>query len=194
MTTIYLVRHAQADNQFEDDFARPLTEKGIKDRHLVARFLAGKNIDLVFSSPYKRAIDTIQSFADTQDCPIQIDENLRERVVGRGRDCTMELLRRRQWSDWGFALPEGECLSQVQNRNIASLNTMIDTHGGKNIAVSSHGVAIGTILKYYDHDFSFDDFMRLGPINPFIIRLDLDGPVCENIEFIDVFQNELQEG
>ena len=51
MTTIYFVRHAEADNSNRDGRNRSLTEKGMKDRALVTKFLLGKNISAVISSP-----------------------------------------------------------------------------------------------------------------------------------------------
>jgi 2,3-bisphosphoglycerate-dependent phosphoglycerate mutase len=39
MTTVYFIRHAQADNSVCDGRIRPLTEKGLVDRKLVAEFL-----------------------------------------------------------------------------------------------------------------------------------------------------------
>ena len=51
MTTIYFMRHAQADNSVRDGRIRPLTEKGLADRKLVTEFLQDKDIDVVVSSP-----------------------------------------------------------------------------------------------------------------------------------------------
>ena len=63
MTHLYYVRHAQPDYSVHDDLTRPLTEKGMRDCALVTDFLTDKSIDRVFSSPYKRAVDTVQPFA-----------------------------------------------------------------------------------------------------------------------------------
>ena len=79
MTTIYFIRHAEADNSNRDGRNRPLTEKGMKDRALVTEFLQDKSIDAVVSSPFKRAICTIADFAEQNDCEIEIVEDFRER-------------------------------------------------------------------------------------------------------------------
>ncbi len=62
MTTIYFVRHAKPDYQNHNDRLRELTEKGLEDSRSVTAFLSDKKIDLIFSSPYRRAIDTIKNF------------------------------------------------------------------------------------------------------------------------------------
>jgi 2,3-bisphosphoglycerate-dependent phosphoglycerate mutase len=56
MTTVYFVRHAEADNSVRDGRTRPLTDKGMNDCALVTAFLKDKKIDVVLSSPFKRSI------------------------------------------------------------------------------------------------------------------------------------------
>ena len=63
MTNIYFIRHAEPNYENHDDTLRELTAKGLKDRKLVTAFLSDKNIDVVISSPYKRAYDTVYDFA-----------------------------------------------------------------------------------------------------------------------------------
>ncbi len=64
MTTVYFVRHAAPNLHNHDDLTRELTEQGLQDRKQVTAFLRDKGIDVIFSSPYKRAVDTIKEFAD----------------------------------------------------------------------------------------------------------------------------------
>lgn len=78
MTTVYFIRHAQSDSSIHDPILRPLTEKGLRDRSLVTNFLLDKNIDFAFSSPYKRAVDTIAEFTDRRGIEIQIIDDFRE--------------------------------------------------------------------------------------------------------------------
>ena len=49
MTTVYFVRHAEADNTNRDGRNRPLTVKGLADRKLVTNFFQDKDIDAVLS-------------------------------------------------------------------------------------------------------------------------------------------------
>ena len=79
MTTVYFIRHAEADNTMRDGRNRPLTEKGMNDRRLVTEFLQDKSIEAVLSSPFKRAVDTIAGFADGAGFEIEIIEDFRER-------------------------------------------------------------------------------------------------------------------
>ena len=63
MTNIYFVRHAEPNYNNHDDLTRELSPKGMTDRELVTAFLADKQVDIVLSSPYKRAVDTVTHFA-----------------------------------------------------------------------------------------------------------------------------------
>lgn len=78
MTTVYFVRHAQSDASVQDPLLRPLTEQGLRDRRLVTEFLSGREVAALFSSPYKRAVDTLADFAEKQGLPVQIVEDFRE--------------------------------------------------------------------------------------------------------------------
>ena len=81
MTTVYFVRHAEPNYANHNDVQRELTDKGLLDRELVTQYLADKEIDVVLSSPYKRAVDTVRDFADKNRLTIQTVEDFRERKV-----------------------------------------------------------------------------------------------------------------
>ncbi len=80
MTTIYFVRHAHS-TYTKEERERPLSEKGQLDAENVTSLLKDAHIDVVISSPYKRAIQTVQGIANTYDVSIQIEEDLRERLL-----------------------------------------------------------------------------------------------------------------
>ena len=81
MTNIYFIRHCEPDYTNHDDKIRPLTKKGLQDSLLVTKFLADKNIDTALSSPYKRAVDTIKDFSNSQNLTIELIEDFRERKI-----------------------------------------------------------------------------------------------------------------
>lgn len=59
MTELYFVRHAHADYS-EDEYHRPLSLNGIRDVERVTSLFNDQHIDAIYSSPYKRAIQTVQ--------------------------------------------------------------------------------------------------------------------------------------
>ena len=66
MTKVYFIRHAEPNYNNRDDMTRELSAKGMVDRELVTQFLSEKNIEIVLSSPYKRAVDTVAHLADSK--------------------------------------------------------------------------------------------------------------------------------
>ena len=66
MTKVYFIRHAEPNYNNHNDALRELSPKGTKDRKLVTEFLKDKQIDVVLSSPYKRAVDTVRDIEDSE--------------------------------------------------------------------------------------------------------------------------------
>jgi len=187
MTTIYFIRHAQSDLSVHDERVRPLTEKGLKDCTLVTEFLRGKNIDIILSSPYKRAVDTISGFAKSANLPIQTVNDFRERGVDNVWIEDFKTFSKKQWVDFSYKLSDGECLAEVQERNISELNEVLTRYKNKNIVIGTHGTALSTIINYYDNTYGFDDFMAMVNIMPWVVKMEFDKNVCIGIEKIDLF-------
>lgn len=174
MTKIFYVRHAEPNYHNHDDATRELSPKGMLDRKLVTQFLLDKEIDIAVSSPFKRAIDTIQEFTDLADLEIEIIEEFRERKVDSVWIDDFESFTRNQWRDFSFKLSDGECLQEVQKRNIAALLRLIEKYRGKNIVIGGHGTALSTILNYYDASFGYKSFANMKEKMPWIVELHFD--------------------
>ena len=187
MTTIYFVRHAQSDYRIHDDMIRPLSAKGAVDTVLVTEFLFNKQIDEILSSPYRRAIDTIADFANKVKLPIQIIDDFRERKVDSVWIDDFKAFSEKQWNDFSYKLSDGECLAEVQDRNIAALNSVLSKYKNKNIVIGTHGTALSTIINYYDHTYNFADFMAMVDIMPWVVKMDFNDDGCISIEKIDLF-------
>ncbi len=83
MKTLYLVRHAKSSwgDPSQDDFDRPLNDRGIQDAPRMAIKLQEREIspDLLLSSPAKRALSTCTLMAETLGYPathIKTDQRL----------------------------------------------------------------------------------------------------------------------
>ena len=121
MTNIYFVRHAEPNYENHDDRHRELTEKGLRDREAVTDYLMDKEIHAVLSSPYQRAVDTVKHFADARGMEIELVEDFRERKVDSVWIEDFNAFAKMQWADFSYKLTDGECLREVQERNIAAL-------------------------------------------------------------------------
>ena len=191
ITTIYFIRHAQSDFSVSDDRTRPLTEKGLDDRKLVTDFLWDKDVDTLISSPYKRAIDTIADFSEKKGLSIELIEDFREKksdynLITANMDVTV--FWQKQWADFNYKFGDGECLAEVQKRNIAAFKDVLKQYRNKTLAVGTHGMALSMIINYYDNTFGYDDFMMMVYINPWVAKMMFDYDKCVGIEKIDLFK------
>lgn len=182
MTQLYFVRHAQPLYRNHDDAGRELSPKGMEDRKLVTAFLMDKGIDAVLSSPYARAADTVRDFADTVRLPIIHMQDFREREVAGEWIDDFDTFCRNQWADFEYRLPEGECLREVQERNIAGVMRVLRDYEGQRVAIGSHGTAIATVLNYFDPSFGYEGFESIRRLMPWIVRLDFAGTTFLGME------------
>ncbi len=159
------------DENWKEDRTRPLTQIGLEDSKKVTEALADYKIDLFYSSPYKRSIDTILDCASKRNLIVHTDERFRERKQGAD---SFQFLEKR-WQDFRFCEEKGECLASVQQRNIQALTEILKQHPDKNIVIGTHGTALSTVLHYYDPTFGLEGFKRIWFSMPYIIKLDFDG-------------------
>ena len=174
MTTIYFVRHAEPNYNNHDDMTRELTAKGWADRKRVTEFLKDKNITKLYSSPYKRAVDTIGDFAEVSGLEIATDYDFRERKVGDGWIDDFDTFAQKQWEDFSYKLEHGESLGEVQERAVAALNKILDVCDNENVAVGIHGTALSVLVHYVDA-FSYAEFCRIVDVMPWIVEMKFDG-------------------
>lgn len=80
---IYLCRHGQTtgdiENRYGGDYEDHLTEEGNKQANSLADKLSNKNIEVIFSSPRIRALETSKIIKLKLGVEIKTVENLRER-------------------------------------------------------------------------------------------------------------------
>lgn len=186
MTTVYYVRHAEPNYANHNDLTRELTPKGLKDRELVTAFLADRSIDAVLSSPYKRAVDTVQGIADVCHKEIILIDDFRERRVGSEWIEDFDAFSRRQWAALTYKLSDGESLLEVQQRNMQALFCALDRYQNQNIVIGGHGTALSTILHFYEPAFGYESFREMAGKMPWIVRFTFDGCSCVNIQPYDI--------
>ena len=193
MTELYFVRHAEPDYSNHDDMSRPLTEKGLRDRLLAAQFLTERNITAVYSSPFKRAVDTVQPLADRLKLPVIADDDFRERRVDSVWVDDFDAFSRQQWADFDFRLTDGETLRTVETRNLAALHRVLNKHSDTAVAIGSHGTALSTLIHHYDSRFGYDAFKKIQKLMPWVVRFSFENETCVLITEYDLFTGKTKE-
>lgn len=184
-TIVYFVRHAKSDFSVKDEKFRPLTVQGFEDTKLVTEFLKDKNVTKIYSSPYKRTMDTLKDFSEMIGLPINEIDAFRERYVGTWIE-DFKAFSNQQWNDFTHKLENGESLGETQNRNIAALMELLKQNKGRTIAIGTHGTALSTIINYYKPHFLSDDFYRIIDKMPWIVCFTFEDEKLESIEEFDL--------
>jgi broad specificity phosphatase PhoE len=73
---LYILRHE--DRPTDCSFFTPLTEKGLENANKLVSILKELNIDIIYSSPYIRTLQTICPYASEQNINIKLEYGLAE--------------------------------------------------------------------------------------------------------------------
>ena len=173
--TYYFIRHAHS-NYTPDEINRPLSDKG-QESLAQLEFLADKPITAIYSSPYQRAIQTVEPLAQSLKLAIQTDKRLIERKLSSQaiadqdfEQCLMQL-----WSQPAFSLVDGESNQQAQQRALALLHELESKHQNEEIIISSHGNLICILLSAFDSSIDYDFWRSLSM--PDVLVLDKNGNI-----------------
>ncbi len=156
--TVSLIRHGETlwnrEGRCQGVTDVPLTEKGYRQAHAIAKALAGKPLSLVLSGPLQRTRETAAIIAEPHGLSVETREELREWHQGELEGLTgAELLsnHRAYFERWfqdpaGVAPPGGETLRSLQDRAWPVINSLREHALNGPVAVVSHTMTIGTII------------------------------------------------
>jgi len=158
--TFYLVRHGTSvanerriySSIIEQDIG--LSELGKKQALGIGEFLENKEIGIIYSSPFKRAIQTSEVISKKTGCGIKITYALREMNCGKWEGHTEMQIQEKfknAWKGWHYdpqnnPIPEGESLMEVQARVLPVFNKIIKESKGKNSVVVTHYCVFNVLL------------------------------------------------
>jgi probable phosphoglycerate mutase len=135
VTEIWLIRHGDCYEDLSDTVDPPLSKLGRDQAARLAERLRRVKPSVVYSSPYRRAVETARAFTDD----VHIDQRLVEMKVEVNEKGTLDLR---------------EPPSGVIERMRAFVDEITLRHAGERIGVIGHGAAIIAYLA---------DVMRLEP-------------------------------
>ena len=158
-TTIYMIRHAKSPFVVGQELTRELFTQVLIDAKKVADIMDNKKIDLIVSSPYKRAIQTIEEIATNKDIEIIVYEELRERQLKGAFKLTEDEIYqaiKTSFEDIDFHLTDGESIRDVQNRAIPVIKNLLNNYEGKTIIIGTHGNVMTIIMNYFDKAYGYE--------------------------------------
>ena len=201
MNTLFIVRHAECITNVTKEFSYkkydyPLADKGIIQAQQTGEHFKNIQIDHIYTSPLKRAVDTAKAIAGTRDIEITILEDLRETNVGNleGPPPSLEKWRIHNQivDDWfngdlESAPPGGEDYHTLLKRTRAALITALKNRKDANIVIVGHGGMFIFTMHDYCENVDMASSRSLVVNNCSITTLDaayIDGDLrCKLIEW-----------
>ncbi len=174
---VLLVRHAQAErvgtNGVRDD-DRALTAEGRSAAIELAEELDDYGVTAIYSSPYRRAVETVSFIGERRGLEVQVLDDLRERLLSVQPDDAWATTLERAWEDPDFATPGAESGREAQRRAIGMLDLLRSRHpDGGRLVLGSHGNLISLMLQSLDGQVGYAFHMAMP--NPAVYRLTHDG-------------------
>lgn len=174
---VLLIRHAEpvpvgTPGYADDD--RPLTDAGRGAAAELAYELEGYELTAMYSSPYARALETLEPLARLRNLEVHRLVDLRERRLSvELHDGWRETLER-SWADPDFALPGAESGRDAQRRAIGLLDLLRMRHAdGGRLVLGSHGNLISLVLQALEPEVGCA--FHLAMPTPAVYRLTHDG-------------------
>lgn len=159
MTTIYLIRHAEAEGnifrRLHGQYNSAITRNGMRQIAALAERFADVPIDAVYASDLIRTQTTAAAIYRPKHLPLRTDPRFREMKCGVWEDVPFgQFDRLDRESSYNFShhpriwCAEGsEPFAVYTGRFLAALNEVVRENEGKAVAIFSHGMVLRGILQ-----------------------------------------------
>lgn len=158
MTTIYLIRHAEAEGNYyrriQGHWDGRITALGMRQIDALAERMKDIPIDGVYSSDLSRTKTTAQAILKYHELELHTDSRLREIAMGswEGRSWGDVMYEDPvQYANFGddpanWCIEGGESWKGLQERIYNAVVDIAARHDGETIAIVSHGTAIRALM------------------------------------------------
>jgi len=162
---LFLVRHCESTGQ---EASAPLTTVGHTQAVLLADHLETVGADLLVSSPYTRAQQSVTPLAQRLGLPVETDARLAERVLSAAPLAHWREAIRQTFADLDLAWPGGESSRTAMARGRAAIDALL-ARPERVAVVVTHGNLMTLILHSFEAPFDFAAWERLS--NPDVYGL-----------------------
>lgn len=158
MTTVYLIRHAEAEGNLyrraQGHYNSTITDRGYCQIAALAKRFEGVSIDAAYSSDLARTRTTALAITYPKKLTLRTTAELREVNVGVWEDKTWaevgyfdrEQLVRFNTSIETWHVSGGQDIDTVRDRMMGALKKIIAENPDRTVAVFSHGMALRTLI------------------------------------------------
>jgi broad specificity phosphatase PhoE len=157
MTEIIIARHGEtalnAAEVFRGRVDAALNETGLKQAALLAGYLSNLEIEALYSSPLRRAVQTAEAIGERCELKVNVELRLTDLDFGQWQGLSLQEVREKYgelyplWENEPeqIRMPGGESLSDVRERVIPLVNDLLDRHAGR-VMLVSHRVVNKVLL------------------------------------------------
>ena len=181
---LYLIRHGKASMEGADR-ERALDEDGIIQAtslcNKIRNQFKDKRLRLI-SSPFRRAVQTIEKLSEDFQADIEKNSSLEEIKIGKDENITKHQIIEKMWSDENFKVSNGSSQLEHVNQIKSELNKILkDFYENEyNLILVSHGNSIGIILKYFlNQMFTFEDWKNISMPDMYSVSFDENNKVTQ---------------
>ncbi len=169
MSSFILIRHAESP--WSEDDARPLSPSGLRAAEALPVRLDSFPIDAIYSSPYRRAVQTAEPLARHRRMHIAEVPDLRERALGSVEDGSFADAMAESWKNFDFAYPGGESSLAAQERILRLVRNLARRHASQTVVLATHGNMLALLLNAFDPSVGFEFWHALEFPDVFELRL-----------------------
>ncbi|MGG1290361.1 histidine phosphatase family protein [Bacillus smithii] len=163
---LYIVRHCEAEGQ---DFLSPLTKRGFKQAESLSEFFSNIRVEQVISSPFLRAVQSVEPLCQKQNLKIEIDKRLSERI--HSTDPLPDWLEKLKatFQDMELSYEGGESSNEATKRIVNVVEEALKNEH-ENILMATHGNLMSLLIKFFNQDFGFEQWQNLTNPDVFLLR------------------------
>jgi broad specificity phosphatase PhoE len=130
-----------------------LDDVGIKQAELLGKYLSNWELEAIYASPIRRALETANIVARYQKVSVRIAEGLTDFDFGEWQSLSEQQVRRLYpdlFNEWHnnpdkVRMSGGESLEDVRRRAVEVVNDIVSRHQG-NVLLVSHRVVIKVLI------------------------------------------------
>jgi broad specificity phosphatase PhoE len=157
MAKLILARHGETMWNVEKVFRGRadvgLDDVGIKQAELLGKYLSNWELEAIYASPIRRALETANIVARYQKVSVRIAEGLTDFDFGEWQSLSEQQVRRLYpdlFNEWHnnpdkVRMSGGESLEDVRRRAVEVVNDIVSRHQG-NVLLVSHRVVIKVLI------------------------------------------------
>lgn len=174
---VYVVRHCEAEGQPSE---APLTEMGFRQAAALAQFFIEEKVDRIISSPFLRAVQSIEPTATRKGVQMETDDRLAERILSTQVLDDWLVKLEATFVNLELKFAGGESSREAMNRIVSVVEEILEGEAVDTLIVT-HGNLMSLLLHHYQPSFGFEEWKNLGNPDVFLLKFREDHVTIEHI-------------